>query len=176
MSQKSINKASLVYASALFEAYKDEARSDFSEIINIMTQNDAELYKTIISPLLSTEAKKEIIKQVFNGRIKDYMYDYILVLINSRRIDLILDIYAGYLDIVNFSNGVICGEIKIPDYASKEDEKNISSVVSALLKSKVDLSFEKDKSIIAGFNGMVGGNFIDYSVLGHLKQLKNELK
>lgn len=175
-SKVSVSRVSLTYAKALFDAYKDEPLDDFLVIKKTMEQNDLELYKAVSSPLLPQDSKVNIITGIFKGRVRDYMYNYLLMLIERRRIELVLDIHIAYVDLVNAFKGIVCGDIRIPGYASKDDEKNISATVSQIFGSTVDLSFVKDDSVIAGFQGMAGGKFLDYSVLGHLKQLENELK
>ena len=41
---------------------------------------------------------------------------------------------------------------------------------------KTELDVVKDKEIVAGFRGMVGDKFVDYSILGHLQKMETELK
>ena len=173
---RSKNKASVVYASALFDVYKKEPFVEFGHVIEVMESENNELYNAMISPVIPARSKKEILTAVFKNSIKDYMLDYLFILIDKRRIDLVFDIYLAYTDILNKADGIVCGEVKIPVYASKDDEDNVSKIISKILDSKVLISFVRDKSVIAGFNGMAGGSFIDYSAIGHLKQLENELK
>ncbi len=173
---RSKNKVSIVYASALFDAYKKEPFIEFGYVVKLMEANDKELYQSMVSPVIPASSKKEILTAVLRNSIKDYMLEYLFILIDKKRINLVFDIYLAYTDILNQSDGVVCGEINIPIYASQDDEDNVSKIISKILNSKVSISFVRDKAVIAGFNGMAGGSFIDYSAIGHLKQLENELK
>ncbi len=171
-----VSKISKVYAQAIFESYQDAVLKDFGDVVRFMSDNDNELYNALVSPLLRKEQMVDMIRNIFKDRLGKEMFDCLMLIADKKRVKQVFEIYELYVNLIDEKDGFVCGEFRIPTRSSKEEETMVSDVVSSILGKKTKIDFIKDENMIAGFQGMAGDKFLDYSIRGHLKQLENELK
>jgi F-type H+-transporting ATPase subunit delta len=174
--KRGISKISRVYAEALFNSCRSSLIDDFIKVIEYLSANDRELYEVLVSPVVPQIKKIELTNKIFNGSVNEKMNRFLLLVVERKRIKDIFEIFYAYKEMVNRSKGIVGGELKISDGYSTEDISGILEVVSNIVGMKTELDVVKDKELVAGFRGMVGDKFVDYSILGHLQKMETELK
>jgi len=174
--KKGISKISRVYAEAIFNSCSASLMDDFNKVIDCFSANNKELYATLVSPVIPQSKKLELSKKIFDGAVDEKMSGFLQLIVERKRVKDVFEIFYAYKDMVNKSKNIVSGELKISDEYSNDDISSILEVVSGIVGMKAELDLVKDKEIVAGFRGMVGDKFVDYSILGHLQKMETELK
>ena len=91
-----INELGLEYAKALIDLSQD-ADDDLNSlaILNHIL-NDEQIKKTIFHPLIDKDAKKELFTNVFQNKVSKVFMEYIYVLVDNERLNIVGDIYDSY--------------------------------------------------------------------------------
>lgn len=167
------------YAEALFElASADgepelygEALSQFVSVIE--AERDFRLF--LETPLLEPRAKKEVIGEVFGGRIPDRVLHFLYVLIDKRRARVLPQIAEEFAALVDEHFGRLLAEITIaaePDEALKVD---LRERLGSLLEREVIPRYRVNPRIIGGVIVKVGDRIMDGSVRHRLQMLRRSL-
>ena len=86
-----------------------------------------------------------------------------------------LEISKELTTLVQASAGITKGKLFSAVEVSPEFLKQVEAQASKALNKQVELVFEKDSSLIAGYKVQVGGWTLDDSAEAHLRILKDEL-
>lgn len=161
------------YIKAFLELTKDDDlikyENDLKLISNIFESNE-EFKKMLLNPCISNHEKLSVLEEVLPQKDKLFI-DFLSVLLENNRIDMISDMYETYMRINSEKNNELNMKIIV---ASKIEQDQINEIVEkykALYKAdKVKYSLIEDESIIGGVKIIIGNTIYD----GCLKtQLEN---
>ena len=167
------------YAEALFElALADGemelyggALSEFASVVE--AENDFQLF--LETPLLEPRVKKEVIGEVFGGRIPDRVLHFLYVLIDKRRARVLPQIAVEFAALVDEHFGRLLVEITTaaePDEALRAD---LREHLGSLLERDVIPRYRVNPRIIGGLIVRVGDRIMDGSVRHRLQMLRRSL-
>lgn len=175
-----MNKAARRYTTALYETAEkfnqlDETERDFLEIKR-MIDGSREFQLFLRSPLIITEKKRKILKQIFGGKINNLSMKLIELICSNNRENILYDISKDYLELLNEKRGILETKIKtvieIPD-----KEKNM--LIEKLRKytgKQIKPIFRVDKEIKGGFVAQIKDTIIDASIKRQLEILEEQFK
>ncbi len=164
MTQTSIN-----YATVLYEL--EIPKEVISETEEIFNKTD-ELYKSLISPVVSKDSKDIIIEKVFPKE----MHNFLKVLCHYNSMNYIYEIFYEYKAITYEKNGVLPATLEYVVQPSEQQRKGIENYLCKKFgKDKVELNCIHRPELIGGFVINAGGFTIDRSVLGKIQQLQLKL-
>lgn len=63
------------------------------------------------SPLVSVEDKKEVIRKIAEGQVHPFLLNFLLLLVDRKRIRFVEGIFSKYLEIVRQLNNVVLAEV-----------------------------------------------------------------
>jgi F-type H+-transporting ATPase subunit delta len=162
------------YAEALFGLALEEKKVEIvqSDLKDLNSAIDTEIYNFLIHPKITKNAKKEIISSVLsNDLIKNFVY----VLIDNLRIELLDDIYLEFTKIVDNQNKVM----KVVAYSNKLLSKSQTTQLIANLEKKhnrkIELNNVVDESIVGGMRIEFEGKVLDDTINNYLHNLKANL-
>lgn len=164
------------YALALYETGEekgkvDEYMEDLKEIVNLM-KTDSDFLQIIKHPQISTSKKKQIFKNIFEGKIDEDLLSFLLLLIDKDRI-LHLEEKLNEMEKIRLErSNTLIAEVKTV-LPLMENEK--SSLIQNLEKKydrKIILKDEIDKGILGGVYVRVGNDVIDGTVRAKLEEMK----
>ena len=168
------------YGQALYEAaYEkgtvEEIAEEFNAVGKVFEDNPL-LYRLFLIPIVSAMHKKEVAKNVFEGRISQEMLNFIYVLIDKRRVGAFENIRSYYEKFVWEADGLIKGIIYSAVPLEKEKVKAFEEKTGAALGTRVKLDSRVDKSLIGGAKIYIDGKLIDASVKTRLETMKQRMK
>jgi ATP synthase, F1 delta subunit len=169
----------MTYGDALFSAAKDVDKVDTIHeeglgIVDVFDENP-ELYTLLVNPTVAAPRKKDIVKNVFGGRVSQEMENFLYVLIDKGRMRNFPRIVREYEKLLDeeqgFADGVVYSVIALND----ERIERIEEQTSRLLNHNVKLRNETDASLIGGIKVMIDGKVIDASIRKRLEDLGSTL-
>ena len=127
------------------------------------------------NPQVETKAKKELIQKLFEGELSANVYNFLMLLVDKRRIGLLDAIEKIYRELSNEARGILIADVTTSEPAGKAQQAAIKAKLAQVTGKKVELRLHEDKSILGGVVVKIGDRRIDGSVAGRLETLKKEL-
>ncbi len=166
------------YANAVFELAQEQKDFDrWSEMLAFMAAvaHDGEMRRVLDSPRLSEEQAAELFLAVCEGRIDDDGRNFVRLLAENRRLQLLPEITAVYEFMRREAEGKIDAEVIS---AQELDEAKLVAIAKALetrLGREVRLTSRTDKGLLGGAVIRAGDLVIDGSIRGRLNNLSTAL-
>nr|YP_010850619.1 ATP synthase CF1 subunit delta [Lophurella hookeriana]WGH13383.1 ATP synthase CF1 subunit delta [Lophurella hookeriana] len=169
-------KIAVPYAEALINQAQSnnlliEATKDLSLILTVLSESK-DLQILLKNPLISGFIKKEILKQLFENQINTFVMNFLLVLVDRRRISFLNHIIEKYLKLVYILESTTIAELySAVDISELQQESLIQKIKSMTNSNQVKLVVSKDIDLIGGFVIKIGSKIIDVSLAGKLKRM-----
>jgi F-type H+-transporting ATPase subunit delta len=172
-------KVAQPYANAFIQMASGEGSLDkiISDLTNIEAALESkDLVQALSNPLLSVEAKKSMIKSVFQGKIDGKSVNFLLVLCDRGRIDCLETINSLALQMAYKEASVeVATVVSASEMSESQQETLVKKLKSMANVKEVKLDIQTDKSLIGGFTVQIGSRIIDTSIQGQLKKLASHL-
>ena len=175
----SSTRAAIRYAKALLEiADSKNANSEVSAdmaLIASTIKTNSELSSFIQNPLVSLEAKKNVISEVF-ASVDPVTKSIFRLLLENKRFEILESIAVEYKKLFDNKNGV---EVAIVTTAIPMDaalESKVSAKIATISSSqKITIENIVDPAILGGFILKIGDKQYNASIADRLQVLKREL-
>ena len=176
----SIGKIVEPYAEALLElANSSGSLKETTNDMNIVSQflvNSSDLKKFLGNPLVTREAKKNVIKDILGEQIDKKTLTFLMLLVDRGRIAILGNIAQRFLELSYKSDSIQIAKIISSVQLSAEQQKNIAEKLKTITGAKqIKLALKVDPTLIGGFTVEIGSKLIDTSIRGQLKQISNLL-
>lgn len=170
----------ITYGKALFEAARDLNKVDtildeLKEISEIL-QHDPDFNEFFNTPVISGPEKKEIVEQVFGGRISQETLNFLMVLIDKRRMASFPRIVREYQKLINKEHGISLGTVYSVEPLTDIQLSSFEEKTAKLLKKNVKLVNKTDALLLGGVKIFVEGKVIDASIRKQLQDLEGSIK
>ena len=177
MSNQNItDKISVPYAEALLELAQNsnlisEVEQDLSFISTFLSSSkDLKLF--LANPLINALDKKNLLNELFKGKINNFILNFLLVLINRRRITLLNEIINKYMELSYKLDALTIAELSTAVAFTENQQNNLVQKIKTMTNSKnVKLVVKINPNLIGGFIVKIGSKVIDTSLSGKLKQM-----
>lgn len=171
---------SRVYGQALYDAAVEMEKVDEiqqeTEQIHIIFQMEKEFYEILTDPSLSVARKKELIKNVFEGRVSKETESFLYILVDKGRLHNYGDILKEFDKLKNEAEGFGEGVIYSARLLNEEQLQKLEAETGKLLGKKMRLKNLIDESLIGGVKIITEGKIIDASIRNRLDRLYTEIK
>ena len=167
------------YAEAIFDIAKEEQTldawvSDLSVVVSAMQEDEVKIL--INTPDLSQRNKAEIFTSLFEGEISKKVSNFVLVIGQANRINLLESVLESFKKLValekNQKNVSVASS-----YALDQDQlKKIEQALEKRTGSEINISTHLDKSLIGGIKISYEDQVIDLSLKNKLEALKAQLR
>ena len=165
------------YAKALFDVtYEKGAAGECAQQLAELSKafgEDVEMF--FKNPFNTTENKLAVAKSAIEGKCSPEIFNFICTLVENNRVAALSSISKEFTQMVLSSAGITKGKIYSATEVSADFIRQVEEKTSKALNKKVELAFEKDTSLIAGYKVQVGGWTLDDSASAHLRILKDDL-
>jgi len=167
------------YAEAAFRlADGAGALAKWSEILAALAQvvADARVRAAIGDPNLAGAKIAGLILSILSGKLSGEAENFVRVLAENRRLELMGEIHQQFAALKNEREGVVEAEVIS---AFDLDAGQLADLAQRLEKKtgrKVKASVRIDRALIGGIKVVIGDKVIDGSVRGQLGALENALK
>ncbi|MFN5857585.1 MAG: ATP synthase F1 subunit delta [Pseudanabaenaceae cyanobacterium] len=181
MKAKSISQGIIEpYAEALMSLAQeqgkvDEFASDVQLILDTL-QGSKELAQFLSVPVIKNSTKKQVIAEVFGGKVAPVVQNFMQLLVDRGRVFALEAMCRQYQQLVRVRNGVVLAEVTaaVPPNGAQEDalRQRVQAMTGA---NSVELSVVVDADLIGGVIIKVGSQVVDASIRGQLRRITNFL-
>jgi F-type H+-transporting ATPase subunit delta len=176
----SVGKIVEPYAEALLElANSNDSLKETTNDMNIVSQflvNSSDLKKFLGNPLITREAKKNVIKDILGEQINPTTLTFLMLLVDRGRISLLDTLAQRFLELSYKTEKIEIAKITSSIQLSADQQKSIAEKLKTITGAKqIKLALKVDPALIGGFTVEIGSKLIDTSIRGQLKQISNLL-
>merc|ERR1711924_351927 len=130
------------------------------------------LKKFLGNPLITREAKKNVLKDVLGEQIGSKSLTFLLLLVDRNRIAFLEDITQKFLELSYKKESIEIAKVTSSLQLSTQQQQSLAEKLKKVTGAKqIKLALKVDPSLIGGFTVEVGSKLIDTSIRGQLKQI-----
>lgn len=173
-------RAALRYAKALLNLAKEqglqeEVNENMLLIANTISESK-ELQIMLKSPIIKSDVKSKVLKAIFETHINNLSKGLLDLLIENKRIELLLVTAKEYTLIFDYLMGYEVAIVTTAIPLSTEMEKTILEKINTLTSNEVSIKNIINPDIIGGFILRLGDIQYDASILQKIQTLKRNFK
>jgi len=175
-----LSKVAEPYAEALLDLAKsNDSLKETTNDMNIVSQflaNSSDLKKLLGNPLISKDAKKNVVKDILGEQIDGSTLKFLLLLVERGRIEILESIAQKFLELSFKQESIEIAKITSSIQLSAQQQKEIAEKLKVITGAKqIKLALKVDPALIGGFTIEIGSKMIDTSIRGQLKQISSLL-
>ena len=167
------------YAEAVFKlAMAENSLGNWADILSKMSliADNPDMRAAIADPKLAGETLAALFFSVMNGSVNEQAKNFIRVLIENDRLNLLPEISLQFHDLKDRQEGVAEAEI-ISAFPMSDDELNALTVtLEKYFKRKIKPSVHIDKELIGGVKVTIGDEVLDASLKTRLQSMATTLQ
>ena len=154
----------------------DKFDSDVRSLLNLIKESQP-LQNFFANPFISGEDKKGVISKILSDDTNPIFRNFLMLLVDRRRITLVEDIAQEYLAKLRELNQTVLAEVISAVPLTDEQQQTIKEKVKSMTDAReVELDSTIDSDIIGGVIIKVGSQVVDSSLRGQLRRLSLSLK
>ena len=175
----SSTRAAIRYAKAILEIadsknVTSEVSADMALIASTI-QSNSELSSFIQNPLVKTDAKKDVVSEVF-ASVNPVTQSIFQLLLENKRFEILGGIAVEYNKLFDIMNGVEVAKVTTAVPMDAELEAKVSAKIASISSSKkITIENIVDPAILGGFILKIGDKQYNASIADRLQVLKREL-
>ena len=155
------------YARAIFELACEE---------NALSAYGNDLAKAYLcNPNIQPEDKKSLLKEVFGDDVREMVLNFLLLLIDKRRMMVFEAISAIFVQLSNEKLGIAVADVTTVEPLSETQKAELMEKLGRVTGKEVSLREHRDPSLIGGVVVRIGDRRIDGSIKGRLAAMTAEL-
>lgn len=174
------SKIASPYARALFDFSVEknimhQITADFQNL-EIFLDKTSELTDYLNNPIVSKEAKREILAKTLKSQINAETFKFLMVLVNRDRINLLSVIIARYLELVYETASIKTIEVSTAFPFTYLQKNTLVQKLKELTNAReVRLVITVNPNLIGGFLIKTNSKVIDFTVKNQLEKLAKHL-
>lgn len=168
------------YAQALMSlAQQRDLTNQFGETfrgLDSLLRESKDFKDFVLNPVIKGEDKKAVLKQVLGSDANPYLVNFMMLLIDKRRIVFLEPIIEQYLNLLRKLNQTVLAEVTSATELNDDQKQSIIEKVKAIADARdVELKTSVDPNLIGGVIIKVGSKVIDASLRGQLRRISISL-
>ena len=168
------------YAAALLRTTDPEGSTEEAES-NLLAlreawNTDKAFRSLLLQPRIPRKVKKSILRKAFEGRARTSFLDFLDLLVDKNRQDILPDIADMFDRLSDASRGVVRVKVRSWRPLSAASHSSLQGKLERLTGKKVQLEASVDPALKGGMLVMVGDTVIDGSVAYRLKELGEKFR
>jgi F-type H+-transporting ATPase subunit delta len=160
---------------ALEQGTLEKSYADMKYVVDVAKGNH-EFLSFLRSPIIKTDKKQAVLKEVFNGKLNKVTDSYIQLITAKKREMYLLEIAEEFINQYNAKKQILKAVVTTANGIDDATRKKVLDLVKGTSQSEVVLEEKINKDIIGGFIIRVGDKQIDASIARKLEDLKREFK
>ena len=175
-----MKSASLQYANAmadiaLAQGAAEPAAKQLQEFGGAYAQS-AELRTFLASPAVSVEAKHAVIEKIA-ARLcaSKIIRNFLFVLADHRRTNLIPEVIAAFQEVIRQRQGVAEAEVSSAIELSAAQKKDMAATLARLTGKKIEVKYALDPALLGGAVVRIGDTIYDGSLRSRLNEMRTRL-
>ncbi len=167
------------YSQALLELALDQGNAEVIQSdlksINQTISADPKLGLVLKHPSVPFNEKKDLLVQLFQGKVQPLTLKLLDLLANKRRLSLLSEIAVQYHKALLKQENIVTATLTSAQSLSDGEYQLLQSKLAEQLGKKLELTTQVDESLIAGIVLTIGDQVIDGSISGKLKAMEKQL-
>ncbi|HEY9828177.1 MAG TPA: ATP synthase F1 subunit delta [Stenomitos sp.] len=164
------------YAEALMSLAQAQNLADpFGEDANLVLSTlsaSAELRDFLVNPFIKADSKKQVLRQLFESQVQSYFLNFLLLLVDRRRIFLLEDVCQQYRVLLRQLRNTVLAEVTSTlELTEAQREAVVQKIKSMTGAAAVELEVKIDRDLIGGVIIKVGSQVLDASIRGQLRRI-----
>lgn len=159
---------------AIEKGQLDQVNNDMV-LVDEVCKSNRDLVLMLKSPIINTDKKQIVLKEVFSGKISDMTLQFMNLMTDKRRENIIEEISAAfksqYKAYKQITSAVVISAIPL----DADAKARITAIVKAESKGEIEITEKIDPTLIGGFVLTVGDKQIDESVVRKFSDIKKTL-
>jgi F-type H+-transporting ATPase subunit delta len=169
-----------VYAEALLNAadrrqQADEVLTDLEGLVREVFTTDPQFEAFLSSSAIGRERKAEAIRKAFEGRAAEVFVNFLLVLNDHQRLDLLRPIAAAYRELRDERARRVRVRVDAAAPLAEDQRRRLEADLREAFRLEPVLDVRVDPELLGGLTVRVGDWLYDASVRSRLDALKQEL-
>lgn len=153
----------------------DQVGQDINSILNVLKESQ-DLREFLSSPIFKADAKKAVLNQVLGDSIHPLTKNFLLVLVDRRRIILLEGICKEFQTLLRKLNQTVLAEVTTVNDLTDDQKRSLQEKVMAITGARsVELETKLDPDLIGGVIIKIGSQVIDASLRGQLRRISLRL-
>ncbi|MDX2244046.1 MAG: ATP synthase F1 subunit delta [Leptolyngbyaceae cyanobacterium bins.302] len=168
------------YAQALLSVAQssdtvEQIGQDMNSILSTLKESQ-DLREFLASPVFKAEDKKAVLSRVLGDGVHPYTKNFLLVLVDRRRIVLLEGICKQFQALLRKLNQTVLAEITTVSELTDDQRRSLQEKVMAMTGARsVELETKLDPDLIGGVIIKIGSQVIDASLKGQLRRISLRL-
>ena len=174
------SKIAAPYARALFDFSVDknimhQITADFQNL-EIFLDESSELTDYLNNPLVSQDAKGEVLTKTLKSQVNSETFKFLMVLVDRDRINLLKSVITNYLELVYETASIKTIEVVTAVEFSNAQKNTLIQKLKELTNAReIKLAITVDTNLIGGFLIKTESKVIDFTIKNQLQQLAKHL-
>ena len=174
------SKIAAPYARALFDFSVDknimhQITADFQNL-EIFLDQSSELTDYLNNPLVSQDAKGEVLTKTLKSQVNSETFKFLMVLVDRDRINLLKSVITNYLELVYETASIKTIEVVTAVEFSNAQKNTLIQKLKELTSAReIKLAITVDPNLIGGFLIKTESKVIDFTIKNQLQQLAKHL-
>ena len=174
------SKIAAPYARALFDFSVDknimhQITADFQNL-EIFLNESSDLLEYLNNPIVSQDAKREILTKTLESQINTETFKFLMVLVSRDRINLLNSVITNYLELVYETASIKTIEVLTASSFTNLQKNTLVQKLKELTNAReIRLVITVDPSLIGGFLIKTESKVIDFTIKNQLQQLAKHL-
>ena len=174
------SKIAAPYARALFDFSVDknimhQITADFQNL-EIFLDESTELTDYLNNPLVSNDAKGEVLTKTLKSQVNSETFKFLMVLVSRDRINLLKSVITNYLELVYETASIKTIEVVTAVEFSNAQKNTLIQKLKELTNAReIKLAITVEPNLIGGFLIKTESKIIDFTIKNQLQQLAKHL-
>ena len=169
-----------IYAEALLRAaakkdQADEILEELQALLDKVFKADPQFEAFLASGAVDRKRKAAVLDAVFAGRASDLLLNFLLVLNDHERLDVLHPIVAAYQELLNERAGRIKVQVRSAVPLPDDQKERLREQLRTALHKEPLLETETDPDLLGGLVVRVGDWLYDESVQAQLENIRNQI-
>lgn len=167
------------YANAILDIAERESLtkdiiSDF-EVLRKMLLSSKELLNLIKSPIIAELHKKKVFQELLSNRVNKLTMNFVLLLINKGRIELLPSILIQFINLYNLHNNRVKAKITSASELTEPLKSKMMLKLTEMTGKIILPEYKTDKSIKGGISIQIDDWVYDATIKTQLELLRKQL-
>lgn len=168
------------YARALLDlAISDDAVNEYQNELTAVTliyEAESDLNAFLLSPHRDLAVKRKLLVSVFSGAVSGNILNFLLLLLDKGRIELLPDICRAYVKMADEHRNILNITVATAMPLSKAQTDSIGEKFKAVYHgSSVKITVKTDSSLIGGIKVVVNDKLYDGTIRGRLSKMRSAI-
>ena len=167
------------YANALFLSVKEKQLTNMAYeqfgALKELIHKDKTLLNFLSAPQVLSEQKQTLIRKVFSSRIEQLFVEFLIVLVEKKRITFLSEIIDEFSRLIEAEKGIGRVTVITARPLDNAERSRLKEKMTAKTKLEIVLEEKVDRSILGGMIIILHNEIIDGSVRHGLAMLEEQL-